>query len=49
MDVQGNISIADPIILTGDTAPKARFGTSMVKLGDVNDDGFEGRYMYMMI
>ena len=32
----------DPIILSGDGAPNARFGTSITRIGDVNDDGFEG-------
>ena len=40
--MQGGISVADPIFLTGDNATNARFGTSVVNLGDVNDDGFEG-------
>ena len=40
--MQGMLSERNPIVLAGDTAAKARFGTSVVKLGDVNDDGYEG-------
>ena len=39
---QGTITNVDPIVLTGDRAPMSRFGTSVTRLGDVNDDGFEG-------
>ena len=40
--VQGRLSASDPIVLSGDTAAKSRFGTSVTRLGDVNDDGYEG-------
>ena len=36
------MSVGDPIILTGDTAARSRFGTSVTRIGDVNDDGYEG-------
>ena len=42
MYTQGNINDANPIVLEGDRATRARFGTSVVNIGDVNDDGFEG-------
>ena len=32
----------DPIILNGDMEQRSRFGTSITRLGDVNDDGYEG-------
>ena len=42
--VQGNITDENPIVLSGDSFPRARFGTSVVNIGDVNDDGFEGAH-----
>ena len=42
MYMQGRLLAGDPIVLTGDMAARARFGTSVVNLGDVNDDGYEG-------
>ena len=42
MYTQGQITDDDPIVLSGDRSPRARFGTSVVNIGDVNDDGFEG-------
>lgn len=42
LNTQGNINAQEPIILSGDRASRARFGTSIVNLGDVNDDGYEG-------
>ena len=38
----GNINDANPIILPGDEIARARFGSSVVNIGDVNDDGYEG-------
>ena len=40
---KGSLSTSDPIILSDDEAPNARFGTSITRIGDVNDDGFEGK------
>lgn len=37
----GDISDTNPIVLSGDEMPRARFGSSVVNIGDVNDDGYE--------
>ena len=42
MHTQGDISDDNPIILPGDEIARARFGSSVVNIGDVNDDGYEG-------
>ena len=42
MHTQGDISDDNPIILPGDGIARARFGSSVVNIGDVNDDGYEG-------
>ena len=44
MYTQGQITDDNPIVLSGDGSPRARFGTSVINIGDVNDDGFEGEH-----
>ena len=39
---QGDISDTNPIVLSGEQIARARFGSSVVNIGDVNDDGYEG-------
>ena len=39
--VQGTLDTENPIIITG-TVGKGRFGSAIVNVGDINDDGFEG-------
>ena len=48
MHTQGNINDANPIILPGDEIARARFGSSVVNIGDVNDDGYEGTCTYII-
>ena len=42
MHTQGDISDDNPIVLPGDRIARARFGSSVINIGDVNDDGYEG-------
>lgn len=37
----GDISDTNPIVLSGEQIARARFGSSVVNIGDVNDDGYE--------
>ena len=44
--VQGGLS-SDPLILEGSGVAGARFGMSVLNLGNIDQDDFEGEYMYM--
>ena len=39
----------DVIVLDGDQATGARFGTSLTRIGDVNDDGYEGKLLLLFL
>ena len=39
--VQGTLDTENPIIITG-TVDRGRFGSAIVNIGDINNDGVEG-------
>lgn len=42
--LQGALNLQDPLGLAGDDIPYAQFGRAIVRVGDLNKDGFQGTH-----